>query len=110
MVFALSVVKLVKQSQGENLTTFIYKICILRNFRQREYTITENIEGSLKAIQNSVIACLCEETGDIEVFVAELEKSKVEFNVYCPSTPYQHDDSILSDFIEQVEQTKTGTS
>ena len=78
--------------------------------RQQEFTITEDIENRFKALQNSVTVCLCEETEDIEVFVAKLEKTELEYEVYCPLTPYQHDDTILSDFIETVEQTKKGDS
>ena len=56
----------------------------------------------------SVTTFLCENVSDIELLEENLKTLSIEFDLFCPIDPYNHDPCIINNFFEKVDSQRKG--
>ena len=56
----------------------------------------------------SVTTFLCENISDIELLEQHLKTLSIEFDLFCPIDPYNHDPCIINNFFEKVDSQRKG--
>ena len=56
----------------------------------------------------SVTTFLCENISDIELLEQHLKTLSIEFDLFCPIDPYNHDPCIINNFFEKVDSQGKG--
>ena len=56
----------------------------------------------------SVTTFLCENVSDIELLEKRLKTLSIEFDLFCPIDPYNHDPDIINNFFEKVDSQGKG--
>ena len=75
---------------------------------EAEISSEEELKSVLEERKNSVVTFLCDETSDLEVLGALLERLQIPFVLYCPYDPLNHSYDVIDEFFEKVQNERKG--
>ena len=75
---------------------------------EAEISSEEELKRVLEGRQKSVVTFLCDETSDLEVLGALLERLQIPFVLYCPYDPLNHSYDVIDEFFEKVQSERKG--
>ena len=75
---------------------------------EAEISSEEELKRVLEERKNSVVTFLCDETSDLEVLGALLERLQIPFVLYCPYDPLNHSYDVIDEFFEKVQSERKG--